>query len=146
MLFSALDPRIGRVMFSKLARAVLDLDTERRQALLRRTILPGLLDGRIDATVLQDFPDVDLAESLCLLLDLETAAPEVVTTALSACSRETSAWPCWVSARRISRGVAAPTATWASACATYVLVRSTSARACASSSSARSAARYACVT
>ncbi len=83
MLFSALDPRIARVMFSKLARAVLDLDTERRQALLRRTILPGLLDGRIDATVLQDFPDVDLAESLCLLLDLETAAPEVVTTALS---------------------------------------------------------------
>jgi hypothetical protein len=83
MLFSALDPRIARVMFSKLARAVLDLDTERRQALLRRTILPSLLDGRIDATVLQDFPDVDLAESLCLLLDLETAAPEVVTTALS---------------------------------------------------------------
>ena len=83
MLFSALDPGVARVMFSKLARAVLDLDTERRQALLRRTILPSLLDGRIDGTVLRDFPDVDLAESLCLLLDLETAAPEVVTTALA---------------------------------------------------------------
>ena len=82
-LFSALDPRIARVMFAKLARAVLDLDTDRRQALLRRTILPSLLDGRIDGTVLRDFPDVDLAESLCLLLDLETAAPEVVTTALA---------------------------------------------------------------
>jgi hypothetical protein len=82
-LFSALDPKIARVMFSKLARAVLDLDTERRQALLRRTILPSLLDGRIDGTVLRDFPDVDLAEALCLLLDLETAAPELVTTALS---------------------------------------------------------------
>jgi hypothetical protein len=82
-LFSALDPRLARVMFAKLARAVLDLDTECRQALLRRTILPSLLDGRIDGTVLRDFPDVDLAESLCLLLDLETAAPEVVTTALS---------------------------------------------------------------
>ena len=81
-LFSALDPRLARVMFAKLARAVLDLDTDRRQALLRRTILPSLLDGRIDGTVLRDFPDVDLAESLCLLLDLETAAPEVVTTAL----------------------------------------------------------------
>ena len=33
--------------------------------------------------MLRDFPDVDLAESLCLLLDLETAAPEVVTTALA---------------------------------------------------------------
>ena len=82
-LFSALDPRLARVMFAKLARAVLDLDTDRRQALLRRTILPSLLDGRIDGTVLRDFPDVDLAESLCLLLDLETAAPEVVTTALA---------------------------------------------------------------
>jgi hypothetical protein len=82
-LFAALDARVARVMFAKLARAVLDLDTDRRQALLRRTILPSLLDGRIDGTVLRDFPDVDLAESLCLLLDLETAAPEVVNTALA---------------------------------------------------------------
>ena len=33
--------------------------------------------------MLRDFPDVDLAESLCLLLELETAAPEVVTAALN---------------------------------------------------------------
>ncbi len=83
LLFSSLDPRLARVMFSKLARAVLDLDSERRQALLRRTILPSLLDGGVDGAVLRDFPDVDLAESLCLLLDLETAAPDVVTTALA---------------------------------------------------------------
>ena len=82
-LFAALDPRVSRVMFGKLARAVLDLQPEQRQTLLRKTILPGLLDGRIDGNVLHDFPDVDLAESLCLLLDLETAAPEVVTTALA---------------------------------------------------------------
>jgi hypothetical protein len=82
-LFDALDPRVSRVMFGKLARAVLDLDPERRQTLLRKTILPGLLDGKIDGAVLRDFPDLDLAESLCLLLDLETAAPEVVTTALA---------------------------------------------------------------
>jgi hypothetical protein len=81
-LFAALDPRISRVMFGKLARAVLDLDPERRQTLLKKTILPGLLDGKIDGNVLKDFPDLDLAESLCLLLDLETAAPEVVTSAL----------------------------------------------------------------
>jgi hypothetical protein len=81
-LFAALDPRISRVMFGKLARAVLDLDPERRQTLLRKTILPGLLDGKIDGNVLKDFPDLELAESLCLLLDLETAAPEVVTSAL----------------------------------------------------------------
>jgi hypothetical protein len=82
-LFGALDPHVSRIMFGKLARAVLDLEPERRQSLLRKTILPGLLDGKVDGTVLRDFPDVDLAESLCLLLDLETAAPDVVTSALS---------------------------------------------------------------
>jgi len=82
-LFAALDPRVAHVMFGKLARAVLDLEPDRRQTLLKKTILPGLLDGKIDGNVLKDFPDVDLAESLCLLLDLETAAPEVVTTALA---------------------------------------------------------------
>src|SRR5205823_336222 len=82
MLFSALDPRLARMMFAKLARAVLDLEPDRRKDLLKRTILPGLLDGRADGAVLRDFPDLDLAESLFLLLDLETAAPEVLTTAL----------------------------------------------------------------
>jgi hypothetical protein len=81
-LFGAVDPRLARTMFARLARAVLDLDPERRKELLRRTILPGLLDGRPDGNVLKDFPDLDLADSLCLLLDLETAAPEVLSTAL----------------------------------------------------------------
>jgi hypothetical protein len=83
MIFASLDPNIARTMFSKLARAVLQLDPSRRQTLLRRTILPGLLDGKIDGMVLRDFPDVELADALCLLLDLETAAPEVVSTALA---------------------------------------------------------------
>ena len=83
MLISSLDPRVARRMFGKLARAVLDLEPASRQSLLRKTVLPGLLDGRVGGTILRDFPDVDLAESLCLLLDLETAAPELLTTALS---------------------------------------------------------------
>jgi len=81
-LLGSLDPQLARVMFSKLARAVLDLSADRRTDLLRRTILPGLLDGRAEGTVLRDFPNVDLAESLCLLMDLETAAPELLTTAM----------------------------------------------------------------
>ena len=83
MLFSALDPRLAQVMFGRLARAVLKLDPDRRNNLLQRTILPGLLDGRDDGKVLRDFPDMDLAESICLLLDLETAAPEVLSAALN---------------------------------------------------------------
>jgi len=81
-LFSALEPRLARVMFAKLAGAVLSLDTSRRQNLLQRTVLPGLLDGEPDGAVLQDFPDVDLADALSLLLDVETAAPELLATAL----------------------------------------------------------------
>lgn len=83
LLFSALDPRLAQVMFGRLARAVLKLDPDRRNNLLQRTVLPGLLDGRDEGRVLRDFPDMDLAESICLLLDLETAAPEVLSTALN---------------------------------------------------------------
>jgi hypothetical protein len=83
MLCSALDPRLAQIMFGKLAKAVLKLEPDRRNNLLQRTILPGLLDGKADGRVLHDFPDVDLAESICLLLDLETAAPEVLSAALN---------------------------------------------------------------
>ena len=82
MLFAALDGHLARVMFAKLARAILAIEPDRRKTLLRHTILPGLLDGRAAGAVLRDLPDPDLAESLCLLLELETAAPEVVTAAL----------------------------------------------------------------
>lgn len=81
-IFSAVDPRLARLLFSKLSRAVLELEPDRRSRLLKRTVLPGLLDGKLDGSVLGDFPDVDLAEALCLLLDLETASPDVLTTAL----------------------------------------------------------------
>lgn len=81
-IFAAVDPRLARLLFSKLSRAVLELEPDRRSRLLKRTVLPGLLDGKLDGTVLSDFPDVDLAEALCLLLDLETASPDVLTTAL----------------------------------------------------------------
>jgi hypothetical protein len=83
LLFSALDPRLAQMMFGRLARAVLKLDPDRRNNLLQRTVLPGLLDGRDEGKVLRDFPDMDLAESICLLLDLETAAPEVLAAALN---------------------------------------------------------------
>lgn len=81
-LFAGLEPRLSRVMFGKLASAVLALDVEPRHALLKRSILPAIFDGRPDAMVLPAFPDADLAESLCLLLELETAAPAILASAL----------------------------------------------------------------
>src|SRR5438105_94167 len=83
MLISAVDPRLARVLFSKLARAVLRLDADTRRTLLRGTVLPSLLDGRVAGeAVLGEFPDVHLADALCLLLDLEAAAPQMLALAL----------------------------------------------------------------
>lgn len=83
MLIGAVDPRLARVLFSKLAHAVLRLDAESRRTLLRGAILPSLLDGRLSGeAVLGEFPDVDLADALSLLLDLEAAAPELLPVAL----------------------------------------------------------------
>ena len=83
MLIGALDARLARILFSKLSRAVLSLDSDRRRALLKGAILPGLLDGRVNGeAVLWEFPDIDLADALCLLLDLDAASPHVLAMAL----------------------------------------------------------------
>ena len=83
MLIGALDARLARILFSKLSRAVLALDSDRRRSLLKGAILPGLLDGRMNGeAVLWDFPDIDLADALCLLLDLDAASPHVLAMAL----------------------------------------------------------------
>ena len=83
MLIGALDVRLARILFSKLSRAVLALDSDRRRSLLKGAILPSLLDGRMNGeAVLWDFPDIDLADALCLLLDLDAASPHVLAMAL----------------------------------------------------------------
>src|SRR5262249_15289189 len=83
MLIGAVDPRLARVLFAKLAHAVLRLDVDTRRTLLRGAILPSLLDGRVAGeVVLGEFPDVDLADALSLLLDLEAAAPELLPVAM----------------------------------------------------------------
>ena len=83
MLIGALEGRLARILFSKLSRAVLALESDRRRSLLKGAILPGLLDGRMNGeAVLWDFPDIDLAEALCLLLDLDAASPHVLAMAL----------------------------------------------------------------
>lgn len=81
-LYTSLEPTAARTRFARLAAAVLALDSTRRRRLLTNKVLPGLVDGRPEGNVLRDFPDVDLADALSLLLDVETAAPELLTSAL----------------------------------------------------------------
>ena len=80
-LISRLEPTLVEQLFARLARSVLALDSQRRQQLLRDTVLPGLLEGRADGRLLRHFPDLELADSLSLLLDLQVAAPEMLRTA-----------------------------------------------------------------
>lgn len=81
-LFAGLEPRLGRVMFGKLARILLGMDGERRRELLKRKVLPAIFDGRPDVNVLHAFSDAELAESLCLLSDSETAGTALAFSAL----------------------------------------------------------------
>jgi len=82
-LIGAIEPHLGRTLMAKLARAVLDLDVDRRRTLLKKSILPHLLDGRAGGdAVLSEFPDVELADALGLLFDLEMASPQLLPLAL----------------------------------------------------------------
>jgi hypothetical protein len=81
-LFASVEPQISRVLLGRLANSLLELDDSHRTALLRNTVLPGLLDATMDGALLASFPDIQLADALCLLLDLEAAAPAMLTTAI----------------------------------------------------------------
>ena len=81
-LFRSADPSVADGLLAGLARALLALDPDRRQRLLREAVLPGLIEGRLDGGVLRHFPDVDLADSLALLLDQQVAAPGLLLLAL----------------------------------------------------------------
>ena len=82
-LFAGLEPRLGRVMFGKLARILQSMEGERRRELLKQKVLPAILDGRPDANVLHAFPDSELAEALCLLSDSETSGAAQAFSALN---------------------------------------------------------------
>ena len=81
-LYAALEPGVCRARFAKLAAAVLAMEPVQRRRLLKGKVLPALLDGQAEGDLLRELPDVDLAEALSLLVDVETAAPELLATAL----------------------------------------------------------------
>lgn len=81
-LYAALEPGVSRARFARLADAVLAMEPAQRRRLLKGKVLPALVDGRAEGELVREFPDVDLADALSLLLDVETAAPELLATAL----------------------------------------------------------------
>jgi hypothetical protein len=81
-LFAGLEPRLGIVMFGKLARVIATMNTDRRRELLLSVILPAMFDGRPNAQVLHSFADADLADALCLLSDAGLGGRAVALSAL----------------------------------------------------------------
>jgi hypothetical protein len=81
-LYAALEPAVCRTRFARLAAAVLEMEPVQRRRLLKGKVLPALLDGHTHGDLLRELPDADLAEALSLLVDVETAAPELLATAL----------------------------------------------------------------
>jgi len=76
-LLRSVEPSLSTTLFSRLARTVLDFPPERRTRLLRDTVMPGVLEGRVDGSMLRHFPDAVLAESLALTLDDRVAGHEL---------------------------------------------------------------------
>ena len=81
-LFAGLEPRLSRVMFAKLGRVIIAMDTERKHELLKGTVLPAVFDGRPELQVLHALSDADLAESLCLLFDPANGGSALAFSAL----------------------------------------------------------------
>ena len=81
-LFAGLEPRLSRVMFAKLGRVIVEMDPERKQHLLKSTVLPAVFDGRPEAQVLHTLSDSDLADALCLLFDPENGGSALAISAL----------------------------------------------------------------
>jgi hypothetical protein len=81
-LFGSVDPALGGALFARLAKTVLELPEGRRHDMLRDTILPGLLEGRIDGLMLRHFPDPMLAETLSLVMAEQVGVRQLLNVAL----------------------------------------------------------------
>ena len=81
-ILRSLNPAFVEPMFGRLAQTLLGLDEQRRKHLLTTILLPGLLDGRFDGSLLRQLPDAEIAGGLDALGDVQVAAPALVVFAL----------------------------------------------------------------
>ncbi|MEE9207854.1 MAG: HEAT repeat domain-containing protein, partial [Gemmatimonadota bacterium] len=82
-IYERLQPELASRMSRRLAAAVQEMNPEKRRYLLRNKVLPGLLDGKVEGDILKHLPAGEIAKTLQLLLELQTAVPEIVQVAMS---------------------------------------------------------------
>lgn len=82
-LYAACGPLLADTLFRRLAAVVHDLPDEARLTLLKEQVLPGLVDGRRSARILEHFSEEEVADALWLLLDLGVGGVEMLTAGLA---------------------------------------------------------------
>lgn len=82
-LYDACDASVSETLFRRLADVVRQLPDEARLGLMKREVLPDLVDGRRSGTILRHFAEEEVADSLWLLLDLGVGGIEMLTAGLA---------------------------------------------------------------
>ncbi|MFW6084301.1 MAG: HEAT repeat domain-containing protein, partial [Gemmatimonadota bacterium] len=82
-LYEACDDSVTETLYRRLADVVRRLPDETRMQLVKREVLPDLVDGRRSGTILKHFAEEEVADSLWLLLDLGIGGVEMLTAGLA---------------------------------------------------------------
>lgn len=82
-LYAAADPDVVDALFRRLAVVVEKLPSGVKQNLLRKHVMPGLLDGGSTGRLAEHLSDEELSGALCLLLDLGVGGVEMLSAGLA---------------------------------------------------------------
>lgn len=82
-LYDACDATVSEPLFHRLAEVVNSLPEESKLTLMKDEVLPGLVDGRRSGQILRHLSEEEVADALCLLLDLGVGGVEMLTAGLA---------------------------------------------------------------
>lgn len=82
-LYEACEDSVSETLYRRLADVVRRLPDEARLHLMKREVLPDLVDGRRSGTILRHFAQEEVADALWLLLDLGVGGVEMLTAGLA---------------------------------------------------------------
>lgn len=82
-LYEACEDSVSETLYRRLADVVRRLPDEARLQLMKREVLPDLVDGRRSGTILRHFAEEEVADALWLLLDLGVGGVDMLTAGLA---------------------------------------------------------------
>ena len=82
-LYDACDASVSETLYRRLADVVMQLPDEARLQLIKRQVLPDLVDGSRKGTILRHFAQEEVADALHLLLDIGVGGVEMLSAGLA---------------------------------------------------------------